>query len=371
MSSRRNILDDTDEEYGIDDASERSYAGSSPDEEMSDITFERDDDAQRDIAIENRRIAKRLFHSDSEESDEEPVNENPMPKRKEVRFSQVRVESQDDIDDEVRPWEFKEVIRREFQQKLPNNYQIKNWKRPTVAMTDSIIELLDINFRSAQESVFEKYRTDLERLMNRNEREIKQVYLQKEDVMNDIIAKIKQKLRKSKFPARLADHDLDIEYIFAKRKFIQNRYTQELTNAEMIEIELVKEEKELQDAKDLLVNLRRSNHKMLKERLIQNDLHPSLNKAITNAYGLLDNNDEVSSNNTEMHSKEIKELNMNINTNNTNILHKNLSSNIELETVSLYLPSLTDYKDTKQELYKNIEQFLDKTHSKEIGNLMK
>lgn len=369
MSSQEKVLRDIEHD-SLDDASERSIMSG---DNSFDMESNNNSDARpenvRGVLI-NKRPAqneKRLFHNESE--DDELESQSQSLAKKQVRFNQHSDNKDEGDDSNIQPWEFRKVIRREYKEKLPNNYEIRNWRKPSKTMTSSVLQLLDNNVETALETVFVKYRPELERVTNNDLRQTGKILKQKQGIMEDIVTKIKQRLRRSKFPSRLADNDLDIEYIFAKRKYIQKRYEQELKNAERMEIELIREQEQLENDKRLCSSLKKSNTKKLTEKLVQNDLHPSLNRAMANAYGLTDSHGQDSSlTDNQIYKKDTKELNLD-----TDVFNESELRNINdtaVEQLPGYIPSLKRYNNASNELSKHINFFLQENNYEDIEKLI-
>lgn len=167
-------------------------------------------------------------------------------------------------------------------------------------------------------------------------------------MLHEIVNKIKRKLKKSKFPARISDRELDIEYIFAKRKFIQERYSQELRNAETIEHQLIREQQKLSEAKLVTGKLTGKDKKEiahLTQQLTQT-LNPVLNRAMVNSYGLLA--DVKNNKHTFQHDSD--ELSL--------VLENDKERNeLSSETIKQYLPSLKDFETVDVTLNTTLERF--------------
>ncbi|CCE63409.1 hypothetical protein TPHA_0E03190 [Tetrapisispora phaffii CBS 4417] len=340
-------------------------------------------------ADEHTKMSKKLFYSSPHREKpirNRPVHDEPLSKNNEnERGVQAPVReiiiNKDTLYDkeEIQPWEFNKVIRKGYKEKLPTNYDLKKWRRPSKTMVNSVIQLLENNIEYGIEGVMNKYKDELEAVTNYNQREIKKVYKQKQSIMDDIVSKIKQRLAKSKFPSRLADKDLDIEYIFAKRKFIQSRYIQELENAERVETELIKSQAELIKLRDTSKKLMKNNRKRLVEKLIDNNLHSSLSKSISNSFNFETNtdstvlNDTDNNNHSSKFSTDLYELNLEIDLSDdaeepqmfdTITMQKDRDTN-----ASLYLPSLESYEQTSNKLSKTINSILELNHNKEFKKL--
>ncbi|GAV52471.1 hypothetical protein ZYGR_0AG04620 [Zygosaccharomyces rouxii] len=278
----------------------------------------------------------------------EPIDEPINVKR--VRFKRRQRDPVSDAEaPNVRYWDFGPLIRQGFRDKLPSNYEIKRWKRPSKHMVRSVVQLLEANFETAIEQVFDRYNDELGSAVN----DSTAAHRQKHILMNDLVLKIRHQLKKSKFPSRISDRDIDIEYIVAKRKYIQSRYAQELANAEKLEDELIREEQKLREAKELCQDLQTSNKRKLQERLLKNDLHPSLTKAMENAYGLIPDSSQLNQGNN-IYTKDAQELQLASSAGTTiNVLEDEDTSDIEK-----LVPALHDYHKISQSIYNNIDKFM-------------
>lgn len=362
-----NILDDSiDDNFGARISARESIdSGSNEDEEDGDSSIIMDvknSDALRldefhtqELPQASRMIQKKeLFYTGDEEEETEREEFGTLsPNRKQVRFNNKRDDEYSDQESRLHPWELKRVIRKEFREKLPNNYEIKRWKRPSRIMIGSVIQLLETNVETALAQVFKKYEPELQSILVSSNDQTSKIYRQKQSIMNDIVSKIKNQLKRSKFPSRISDRDLDIEYIVSKRKFIQKRYSEELNNAERLEKELLKEQKMLQEAQEACKNLRESNKSRLTERLVQNSLHPSLNKAVENAYGLITDKDKTHLTGQLAFKRDRDELNLHL----TDKLESPAESVQVNQEIYNSLPSLQEYNRVSQDLRKNMSQF--------------
>lgn len=362
-----NILDDSiDDNFGARRTARESIdSGSNEDEEDGDSSIIMDvenSDALRLDEFHTQEIPdaskmlqkKELFYTGDEEEETEREEFGTIsPHRKQVRFNNKRDDAYSDQESRLNPWELKRVIRKEFREKLPNNYEIKRWKRPSRIMIGSVIQLLETNVETALDQVFKKYEPELQSILVSSNDQTSKIYRQKQSIMNDIVSKIKNQLKRSKFPSRISDRDMDIEYIVSKRKFIQKRYSEELNNAERLEKELLKEQKMLQEAQEACKNLRESNKSRLTERLVQNSLHPSLNKAVENAYGLITDKDKTHLTGQLAFKRDRDELNLQL----TDKLESPAESVQVNQEMYNSLPSLQEYNKVSQDLRKNISQF--------------
>lgn len=290
-----------------------------------------------------------------DESYYDEVSSIRTPVSKKVRFnSAATISREEEALKQSHPWDFKNRIHKEFRERLPNNYEIKNWKRPSKKMLMSIMDVLENNVEPAVQSVLDKYGEECERVVGQGE--IQRIRQNKETLLFELIRKIKQKLRKAKFPSRVSDQDMDIEYIFAKRKFIQERYSRELQHSEVIEHQLLREQKKLEDLKTFETKL--SNRGLKEVTLLKNqltlNLHPVLNKAVVNSFGLIA--DQTANN--HRFEKDVQNMNL------EDSLREGLSDvlNEEQNRDSLlerYLPAFKSYEEANNKLQNCIHNHLE------------
>lgn len=227
-------------------------------------------------------------------SDEEGIHNNGRQLFVGSDEEEVGADENDGSDDEdgverngegKSPWQFQGVIRKEINDRLPSQYNLKRWRKPSRVMLDSIMQLLESNGVDAIDAVFDKYERELHKHLrgptHLRQQEIAEIKHEKEQMVRDILLRIEKKLRFSKFPARLSENDFNVEYIYEKRRFLQERYAQELHRAEMLEKEITKENKLLQDARLLTENLQGANDRRLRDKLEHHDIHPSMLPAIS------------------------------------------------------------------------------------------
>lgn len=249
---------------------------------------------------------------------------------------------------------------------MPRNYELKHWKKPSKVMLESIFRLLETNTASALDSVFEKYREELTQMTHGDNNELKRIYQKKERLLETIVTKINKKLRQAKFPSRVSERDLDIEYIYSKRQFIQNRYSQELQNCERLETNLAREKKLLEETKKLCKNLKTSNKRRLTEKLIQRDLHPVLNKAIEYTYGLDSTKGSAQADGQVTFKNDANELNLMWN----DPIKSTTDVGLDNKEVFSLLPSLQEYTNTSRDLKETIDRLVSNSHEQEIKELV-
>ena len=336
-----------------------------------------------DVAPEAKstQSKKSLFYENSDDAEEGEIEERTNKEEgqyhhkgsKQLRF-EVGKEStgklQSHLSDgsatsgegNVRPWEFRKVIQAEYRERLPPNYELKHWKKPSKIMIGSILRLLETNTVSALDSVFEKYEKEMNQMTHGDNNEVKRIYSKKERLLEIILTKIKKKLRQAKFPSRISERDLDIEYIYSKRQFIQNRYSQELQNNERLEAILSREQNLLEETRKLCMNLKTNNKKRLTEKLIQKDLHPVLNKAMEYTYGLESTNGFMHPDGPVTFRNDSHELNLMLN----DPIKSTADVRLDKEEVLSLLPSLKEYTKKSKELKETMGQMISNSHEEEI-----
>ncbi|SCV03457.1 LAMI_0H08306g1_1 [Lachancea mirantina] len=263
-----------------------------------------------------------------------------ISKKRRVQFGQGTFAlSEDERQENPHPWDFQALVSSEFRQKLPSDQEVRNWKRPSRTMLRAVTDVLENNVVEAVEAVFEKYQDESDKILG--PRASRRMVTSKEKLLSDIINKIYQKLRKSKFPSRVSDRELDIEYIFAKRKFIQERYSQELSHAEVIEQQLARDKRELQELQDkykqLLANRSESLVRMSDDT--NGGLHPAMAKAMVNSFGLIT---DAATNQTR-YEKDVRELNLSITE--TKEVSTGFKNGHEADLLRKYLPSIFEFKN--------------------------
>ncbi|CAR21519.1 Okp1p [Lachancea thermotolerans CBS 6340] len=264
-----------------------------------------------DLESPSKRVQFK-HHIDSA-SEEEPISEQPIDQ-----------------------WNFKDLIGDRFRERLPET-DLKAWQRPSKRLLNSITDILENNIDLALEATFEKYEAECERLAIG--RSVKHIRRDKERMLHKTIGKIERQLQSSKFPSRVKDRDFDIEYIYAKRTFIQNSFSQELEHTDSVEHQVLREQKALEDLKHVqakLSNRALRQTKLLTEQLSHN-LHPALSKAMVNSFGLIGDN----AINKERYKKDVDELNLKLADPSAGVTHSLLHK---------YLPSLKNYEKTAEKL---------------------
>ncbi|CAI4063733.1 hypothetical protein SUVZ_07G4090 [Saccharomyces uvarum] len=340
-----------------------------------------------DVAPEPKGIQskKTLFYENSDDAEEEELNVRKSDEEGQQRYNaskQLRFEinketanngqqqlsggSAANEEGNLRPWEFKKVIQAEYRERMPRNYELKHWKKPSKVMLESIFRLLETNTASALDSVIEKYHEELTQMTHGDNNELKRIYQKKERLLETIVTKINKKLRQAKFPSRVSERDLDIEYIYSKRQFIQNRYSQELQNCERLEMNLAREKKLLEETKKLCKNLKTSNKRRLTEKLIQRDLHPVLNKAIENTYGLNSTNGSAQADGQVTFKNDVNELNLMWN----DPIKSTTDVRLDNKEVFSLLPSLQEFTNTSRDLKETIDRIVSNSHEQEIKELV-
>ena len=200
---------------------------------------------------------------------------------KQVRFQRNFNWNVDVDDTELRPWEFRRLIRRNFISKLPETAKVVPWKKPSKGLVHALMQLLEIDSKVALEDVFVKYDDEIKNVTFNKRKEIKKIHALKEKLMHDILTKIRSRLKLSAIPTKLNGHDIDSEYIFAKRKFIQGKYSQEKDKNKKLRDELKSKREELEQLKMETLAAQEpqpnnNDHDLLDK--LQETLHPTLQR---------------------------------------------------------------------------------------------
>lgn len=117
-----------------------------------------------------------------------------------------------------------------------------------------------------------------------------QIGAMKQKLISDIVKQVRKQLQKCVFPNDTNDvirNDMDPEYIFAKRKHIQGLIDDVTKEVQLLKEELEKESNQLNETKTFIRNLKRTNTHLLKQNLLNQTLHPLVNKVLQNEYGLI------------------------------------------------------------------------------------
>lgn len=110
----------------------------------------------------------------------------------------------------------------------------------------------------------------------------------KTNLNKDILKQINKKLGQCQLPQNTnVQNDLDPEYIFAKRQYLQSMINQTSNDIHILKQQLLKEETQLKDAKSFINTLNNQNNQLIKQNLLNETLHPLMNKIIQNEFGLI------------------------------------------------------------------------------------
>ncbi|KAK5779843.1 Okp1p PWA37_001798 [Arxiozyma heterogenica] len=222
-----------------------------------------------------------------------------------------------------------------------------------------------------------------------------QVGVMKQKLIGDIVKQIRKQLHKCVFPNDTNDiirNDIDPEYIFAKRKHIQSLIDNMTKEVHLLKEELKKESNQLNEAKNFIRNLKRTNDQLLKQNLLDQTLHPLVNKVLQNEYGLI-KIDQLSklNNNNNNEKKEEEEgegegenediilkyagpMRRNIATYNLIIstdlaVNDDNNNNDQYEIVADSLPSLTQLNEFIPSMTKIIDRILSTKQNKQLQEL--
>lgn len=268
----------------------------------------------------------------------------------------------------INEWDLKSLIKSEFNEKFANDKLIENfnWRRLPNSLELNIAQLLEGNLQSSIDEVFDRYNNELTNVLQDNDSldDISQIYQLKLRLMNEIMKKIKTNLKLAKFPDKFKEKDIDIEYIVAKRSFIQDRYVQELKNIENLNLEINKETKKLNEIKRFMSDMKQNNNKILKKKLINKDLHPVLNHSIQNAYGLIQQSNSHSVTSKTSLNRDKADYNLIVPTN-FEIPYNEADSQL----IGSPLPSLSKSKQISLELQDTVTNILNSTHKADLKTI--
>ncbi|SCU96586.1 LANO_0E13872g1_1 [Lachancea nothofagi CBS 11611] len=334
-----------------DDSRELDVVGSDEDESFAQL----DGDAfrlDRNQAKRHQSPKKKTLFVDDESFAESPVKSGLLghsPTQSPLR--KVQFDTQHGVKRlPADPWDFKTLILEQFEERLPEGYDLRNWRRPSRKLVSNMVDILENNVTMALEQTFAKYTDECNRAIL--DRSVKGVRKEKEQMLFHLIGKIEHRLRRSRFPSRATDRDLDIEYIYAKRKFIQDRFSRESNHLELVEHQIQREQNTLDELKASQSrhtdrSARRS--KELTEQL-SNNLHPALSKAMINSFGLLRDNAA----NRDRYHQDVDDLNLK--------LEESVSQD-SLLGLQDHFPAIREYRasvqklrDSCQRLFKEPEQ---------------
>ncbi|SCU82984.1 LAME_0C03576g1_1 [Lachancea meyersii CBS 8951] len=232
-------------------------------------------------------------------------------------------------------WDFKKLVRLEFERRLPQHYELRGWRSPPRNLVSNLVTILETNIGVALDECFAKYEQECERVIL--DRSVRSVQREKEHMLFELVGEIERRLSQARFPSRCSDRDLDIEYIYAKRQFIQNRYSQESQRVEAIQHQVQREQTILDELKAMHSktaerNARKS--KLLTDQLSKN-LHPALSKAMINSFGLLRDKQA----NPDRYRHDVDDLNLNLKDSKPTDSFSNLQDNF---------PAIKQYRTTVQ-----------------------
>lgn len=216
----------------------------------------------------------------------------------------------------------------------------------------------------------------------------------KQKLVTDIIKQVRKQLHRCIFPKDPDDvirNDMDPEYIFAKRRHIQSLIDDTTKEVHLLKEELEKESNQLNEAKAFISNLKRTNDQLLKQNLLNQTLHPLVNKVLQNEYGLIKidqtskliNNDNDKNGERDDNEENDEEndiilkysgpMRRNIATYNlvtsSDFMIEDNSSNEQYEIVAESLPSLTQLNEFIPSMTKAIEAILSTKENKQLQEL--
>ncbi|SCU79458.1 LAFA_0B03246g1_1 [Lachancea sp. 'fantastica'] len=246
-------------------------------------------------------------------------------------------------------WDFKPLVQQEFERRLPQNYELRGWKKPSRRLVLSLQGILESNVGIALDKCFAKYETDCERIFL--DRSVRSVHREKEIMLVELVEQIKQRISQARFPTRCSDRDLDIEYIYAKRQYIQSQFSLESARVEALQHQVQREQTRLDELKTLRSKTTERNarkFKQLTDQLSKN-LHPALSKAMINSFGLLRDKHA----NTERYQYDVDDLNLQLHDQKPPVSPPKLEES--LTSVHSYYEALQGFEDIQTGAFKNAE----------------
>ncbi|SCU85791.1 LADA_0D09692g1_1 [Lachancea dasiensis] len=247
-------------------------------------------------------------------------------------------------------WDFKPLTHRAFEARVPNHRKIKGWRGPSRKLISNLANILENNVGIALEQSFTKYQAECERFVL--DQSIRTLRKSKERMLFHLVGKLEHCLRQSRFPMRTSDKDLDIEYMCAKRKFLQDRLSHELRRLQTIEHQVEREKSTLNDLKEShsrQMDRTARKSKSLTEQLSQN-LHPALSKAMINSFGLIRDTEA----NPDRYHHDVDNLNLKL---------QDPLSDGEHVKLRNHIPSLQSFEDTVQDIQKSCHFILEESPS--------
>ncbi|CEP62769.1 Okp1p LALA0_S06e03378g [Lachancea lanzarotensis] len=291
---------------------------------------------------QNENNGKALFVNDDSLSMDTPVKSGTglLPEISPSKRVQFNVDGNFETGQETDDlWDFNTLVQQEFRRRLPQNYEVRGWKKPSRNLVSSLESIFESNMGIALEQCFTKYEGECERVIL--DRSLRSIHEEKEQMLFELLDQIKRRISKTRFPSRCADRDLDIEYIYAKRQFMQSRFSQESARVEALQLQVQREQTKLDELKTLRSKTTERNarkFKQLTDRISAN-LHPALSKAMINSFGLLRDGQA----NTERYQHDVDDLNLRLQDADSPVPPSQLQDN--LSAIKNYQEVLQSFKD--------------------------
>lgn len=183
-------------------------------------------------------------------------------------------------------WNLENFIKNQFHKEFNNDQSNINakdykWIHPNNKLINISLQPWITNLPTAIESSLNLYADQFEN----TDIDIHKI---KTNLNKDILRQITKQLSKSHIPALTnVENDLDPEYIFAKRQYLQSMIDLTQKDIDILQTELSKEKEQLTKATDFKSNLIKQNNQSLRQNLLNETLHPIMNKIIQNEFGLI------------------------------------------------------------------------------------
>lgn len=187
-------------------------------------------------------------------------------------------------------WNLSKLIKEQFENEFQqDNTNIKasdyKWINTPPSTIDISLQPWRTNLQSAIDTTLNQFKSDLPN------HSIHKFYKLKTNLNKDILRQISVKLSTSQLPQNInIENDLDPEYIFAKRQYLQSMINQTANDIDILKQQLQRQTNELDDAKLFIKTLDNQNNQSIKQNLLNETLHPLMNKIIQNEFGLIKDN---------------------------------------------------------------------------------
>lgn len=263
-------------------------------------------------------------------------------------------------------------------------------------LVDNVMKLIEGNLQDSIDNAFNNNLPRLNMLLQNDQSEIDQIYHWKIKLINEILNKIESRLNVCEIPTDLNANDLDPEYIFNKRNYIQSLLQDSLTHKNELHLMKTELNNKITDMENFVKSMSLNNTYLLQQKLLNNNLHPILNRAVDNSFGLIKDTkdylvrdrarynlyipDDVNKfggkyNNPDSFLHKISTNGNDGEKTNENKKESNINDsdkNTDLEEIMKnLLPSLKDKEIVETKLNDTLIKFLNDDATKKLSNLLK